>query len=286
MANKVCIAIAVIIAIVVIVAIIIGVAVGVPCGSLNLCSGTTASSGTDVPDDQLGQTFHQCCAETAKKHHFSQTWKATCISLQAGFLTAFNTLNYDSVVAELKVYMEGETSALFWSTMSEREIETIVSSIASSSPPSSFNTPAGALGNCISGYLQDNASFRSKFHNYWISYSKTMAKEATGYVFWLTSGDRSSSNQYFPESMMRQSFWQQYELPNLSPQAGRVSGVVVLNARSSSSSAGLTCSSDTQSKDNLVSVNNQLKYFCCDLALNQNAVLGTINTVLSGMCKY
>ena len=97
-------------------------------------------------------------------------------------------------------------------------------------------------------------------------YSELMAERATGYVFWLTSGD-ATTRRYFPDvdMGMMERIWGQRELPNL--RSTHVPGVVVLNAYSTTSSIGLTCDSDTQSKNKLVSINNNLIYVCCDVPL-------------------
>lgn len=224
--------------------------------------------------------FKQCCPNTASLLNLSSSWTNACLNQRANFQNGFSqksTLYYDNALLGLGMENAMYQHAMFWSSNMVGNVPAIGEKIGSQGPPSSFNIPAGAFGNCIGNFYKDD---QLDFSLYWFEYSRMMAERATGYVFWLTTGDRT--RRYFPavEMGMMERIWGTYELPNLAPP--RVPGVVVLNGRSPSSQ-GLTCNNDTASKDKLVDVNNRLVYFCCDVDLDTTSVLNTINNVLSGM---
>ena len=261
--------------------IIYGIVVGVmranagSAGTACPRSGGSCTPGTSI-DFSTG--FQQCCPSTANELNLGQAWTESCLNLVGSFKTAYDTSKYEMILLGLGMQGAEYTNALFWSTNRVNTISSIATSISSNSPPSSFNIPAGAFGNCISKQYT-SVEFNDRFVQYWLLYSQLMAERATGYVFWLTSGD--STTRYFPdvEMGMMERIWGMRELPNL--RSALIPGVVVLNARSAGST-GLTCISDTQSKDKLVSINSRLVYVCCDVPLTQSAVLASINNVRQG----
>ena len=269
--NSCCKAVLIVCGIIVAAVLVCGAVGGIIYGKLIFDAMVRGNAGSAGNEFSTG--FQQCCPSTANELNLGQAWTDSCLNLVNSFKTAYDTSNYEMILLSLGMQGAEYTNALFWSTNRVNTISSIAMSISSNSPPSSFNIPAGAFGNCISNY------YRDRFVQYWLLYSQLMAERATGYVFWLTSGD--STTRYFPdvEMGMMERIWGMRELPNL--RSTHVPGVVVLNARSAGSS-GLTCSSDTQSKDKLVSINNRLVYVCCDVALTQSAVLASINNVRQG----
>ena len=222
--------------------------------------------------------FQQCCSDTADLLNLSQTWTNSCLNQRGHFQLGFDQkseMHYRTVLFHLAMENEMYPNAMFWTSNMSPNVFRIGMNISSRSPPSSFNIPAGAFGNCLGDFYNNQPDFSL----YWIEYSRMMAMRASGYVFWLTTGDRTM--RYFPavEMGMMERIWGTYELPNLDPPG--VPGVVVLNGRSSSS-YGLLCLNDTESKNKLIELNGRLIYFCCDVFLDSTDVLNAINDVLSG----
>ena len=228
-----------------------------------------------VIDFRMG--FDHCCSDTANVSNLTDDWITDCLnqysSFQQGFVQA-NTSYYSAALLGLGMETAQFTNALFWSSNMVRDVFNIIANVSNESPPSSTNIPAGVFGNCLGEYYD-----YPDIILYWFEYSRLMALRASGYVFWLTSGDKTT--RYFPDvemGMMERIFGMK-ELPNLDPP--RIPGLVVLNARSPSSK-GLNCSSDGKSRDKLITINNRLDYYCCDVSLNSISVIDTINTVISG----
>lgn len=233
-------------------------------------------TGANV-DFRMG--FEHCCPETAEDYNLTSNWVTSCMSQYTSYQQGYNDMNatyFVNALLGLGMVDAEYTNALFWTSNMVKNISSIIDSIAHQSPPSSSNIPAGAFGNCIDEYYSSEGPNTILF---WLEYSQLMAEKASGYVFWLASGDKTV--RYFPavEMGMMERIFGSKELPNLAPP--RTTGLTVLNARSPSSQ-GLSCANDTESRDKLVSINNKLTYFCCDLPLTANDILNTINQVISG----
>ena len=266
--RKIVIAIiAIVMSAVLVVLVALAIAITIP---LALRSGVT--------DFRMG--FEYCCPDTAAQSNLTDTWTTDCMNQYSVFQLGYNhgnTSYYTTALLGLGMGSARFTNALFWSSNMVSDVFIIVANISDESPPSSTNIPAGLFGNCIVEYYNNPDIIQ-----YWFEYSRLMALRASGYVFWLTSGDKTT--RFFPDvdmGMMERIFGMK-ELPNLEPP--RVPGIVVLNARSPSSK-GLNCTSDIKSREKLVTINNRLDYYCCDVSLNSANVLNTINTVISGTCN-
>lgn len=214
--------------------------------------------------------FQQCCNSQSscldELEHFSQGY------------SSMNTTEYNKVLRALGMGLTSYDNALFWTSNGVRAVPKIVESISDSSPPSSFNIPAGVFGNCISNFYGEQLQ-TANILPFWTEYSRLMADNARGYVFWLTTADNTM--RYFPAVMMgMERIWERSELPNLNHS--KVTGVIVLNARSQLYTSALSCNEDTESGDKLFQINSDLEYFCCDIALTNSNVSSVISTMLSG----
>ena len=220
--------------------------------------------------------FDVCCPETQKMLGLPNQWKTDCLNEYSNFQKGYDQSSeeyYRRALNGLGMNNAKYNNALFWSSNGIADIFNIILAIAPSSPPTSANVPAGVFGNCINEMYKD-----VNIIIYWFEYSRLMAQKSASYVFWLTTGDDTTN--YFPNRSPK-SIFEIYELPNLLPPT--VPGLTVLNAKSSSSSKGLTCSKDTKSRDKLKSVNSKLAYYCCDISMTNSSTLDTINKVIAGM---
>ena len=229
------------------------------------------------PSIDFKQGFEYCCPKTQKELQLPEQWTRDCLKEYDNFQKGYDQTSakyYSDALLGLGMKDATYINSVFWSSNKVADIFNIMLQISPSSPPSSLNIPAGVFGNCI------NEQYPSAdIITYWFEFSRLMAMKSANYVFWLTTGDVTTN--YFPNTTPP-SIFQTYELPNLIPP--RVPGLTVLNARSPSSK-GLTCAQDTKSRDKLVSVNNKLAYYCCDISLTSNSTLDFINKVIKGIMQ-
>ena len=118
----------------------VGVIAGVGYG---IAVAVMRANGSTQPGTNFGMGFQQCCSSTANQLNLSHGWTDRCLNLVDSFQVAFDTSNYDMVLLALGMQNAEYANALFWSTNGVKRVSTIAMSIASISPPSSFNIRAG-----------------------------------------------------------------------------------------------------------------------------------------------